>query len=175
MTQSPQFTPRGRSSGTPAARAESVNPVVDRTVPDLAEEFTAWLITSLAVRLSRGASSYYTRNWCIGSTEYRLVMALGREGPCSAARAAAAADIDKAAASRSLQVLQREGLVELVRSGREMEILLTAEGKTLHASLHEASQLRDGRLTSGLSAAEVARLRDDLRRLIDNLPFMNED
>lgn len=174
MSQPPKLTRQGRSGGTPAARSEPASPLVDRAVPALADELTAWLITSLSVRLSRGASSYYTRHWRIGTTEYRLLLALGREGPCTAIRAAGAADVDKAAASRSLQVLQRDGLVELVRHGREMEVLLTAKAKKLHASLKKASAERDARLTHGFSPAEVERLRADLRRLIDNVPFMNE-
>jgi DNA-binding MarR family transcriptional regulator len=152
--------------------------VVDRQLPPLAQDYTAWLITSLAARLSRGASSYYARQWNIGSTEYRLLMALGRmadDDGCSAIAAATAADIDKAAASRSLQVLQGDGLVETIRRGREMQIRLTGAGRSLRNKLRRASDRRDRRLTHGFSAAEVARLRDDLHRLIDNVPFMNED
>ena len=149
--------------------------VADRQLPPLAHDYTAWLITSLAARLSRGASSYYTRQWKIGSTEYRLLMALGRADACSAIAAATAADIDKAAASRSLQVLQGEGLVETLRRGREMQIRLTGAGHSLRGKLKMASDRRDRRLTHGLSVDEVMRLRADLCRLIDNLPYMNED
>jgi len=152
--------------------------VADRELPPLAHDYTAWLITSLAARLSRGASSYYARAWKIGSTEYRLLMALGHMGDedaCSAISAATAADIDKAAASRSLQVLQGEGLVETIRRGREMQIRLTDAGHSLRSELKKASDRRDRRLTHGLSASDVARLRADLHRLIGNVPFMNED
>ena len=157
------------------ARSEAEVSVVDRELPPRAHDYTAWLITSLAMRLSRGASSYYAREWKIGSTEYRLLMALGREDACSAISAATAADIDKAAASRSLQILQGEGLIETIRRGREMQIRLTGAGRSLRTRLKAASDRRDGRLTHGMNANEVARLRTDLRRLIDNLPFMNED
>ncbi len=175
MTEPSKSSTDAQPGGPPARRTDSSDPVVDRAVPALADEYIAWLITGLAVRLSRGASSYYTRHWGIGSTEYRLMMALGREGPCTAVRAAAAADVDKAAASRSLQVLLATGLVDLLRSGRQMETRLTAEGRALHDRLRAASDERDRRLTTGLSDAEVARLCTDLRRLIDNLPYMNKD
>lgn len=160
------------------ARPEGEIALADRQLPPLAHDYTAWLITSLAARLSRGASSYYSREWNIGSTEYRLLMALGgmdEADACSAISAATAADIDKAAASRSLQVLQGEGLVETVRLGREMRIRLTDAGRRLRAKLKKASDRRDRRLTHGMSAGEVARLRADLHRLIVNLPLMNED
>lgn len=174
MAQQRSSTRRTPSAAaTPAA--DPVNSSGDRPVPAIADEFLGWLITSLATRLSRSASNYYTRHWGIGTTEYRLVLALGREGPCTAVRAAGAADIDKGAASRSLQVLQREGMVELVRRGREMQVLLTAEGRRLCTSLQKASTVRDQRLTHGFAADEVNRLCADLRRLIDNLPLMAED
>jgi DNA-binding MarR family transcriptional regulator len=162
--------PDTSSSAAPTDLRVSVG---DRELPPLARDYTAWLITSLAARLSRGASGYYTREWKIGSTEYRLLMALGREETCSAISAATAADIDKAAASRSLKILEAEGLVESVRHGREMRIQLTPEGRKLRGKLKTATDRRDRRLTHGMSAAEVARLRADLHRLLDNLPYMN--
>jgi DNA-binding MarR family transcriptional regulator len=164
------------STHLPSAEASDVEiPLADRGLPPLAHDYTAWLVTSLAVRLRRGASGYYTREWNVGMTEYRLLMALGHEEACSAIAAATAADIDKAAASRSLQVLQGEGLVETVRQGREMQIRLTAAGRVLRSKLKAASDRRDERLTRGLSPDEVERLRTDLRRLIENLSFMNEE
>jgi DNA-binding MarR family transcriptional regulator len=157
-----------------AARPGPELAVADRELPALANDYTAWLITSLALRLRRGAATYYSQAWNTGSTEYRLLMALGREDACSAISAATAADIDKAAASRSLQVLQREGLIETIRQGREMRIRLTDAGRDLRGKLKAASDRRDRRLTRGMSDAEVRRLHVDLRRLIDNLPYMNE-
>jgi len=73
-------------------------------------------------------------------------MALGRDDACSAISDATAADIDKAAASRSLQILQGEGLVETVRRGREMKIRLTGAGRSLRSKLKTESDRRDGRL-----------------------------
>lgn len=56
-----------------------------------------------------------------------------------------------------------------------MQIRLTSDGRILQSKLKTASDRRDSRLTHGFSAHEVVRLRADLRRLIDNLPLMNED
>jgi DNA-binding MarR family transcriptional regulator len=159
---------------TPRNRRTADSPIIDRAVPPLTDDFTAWLITSLAVRLNRGASSFYSRNWGIGTTEYRLVMELGQEAPCTAVKAAAAADIDKAAASRSMQVLAQEGIIEMTRRGREMDCDLTESGRELATSVHKVSLQRDRRLTHGFEPEELERLRSDLRRLIDNLAFMNE-
>jgi DNA-binding MarR family transcriptional regulator len=149
-------------------------PVADRAIPALTDDYTAWLITSLAMRLSRGASGHYTREFGLGSTEYRIVMALGRAGTCKGSQVAAAADVDKAAASRSLRALAGLGVVGIDRLGREVAVHLTPAGTALHARLRAASRRRDKRLTRGMSAAEVQRLRADLLHLIDNLAYMNQ-
>lgn len=173
-TTAAEPTSSTQSDNDPASPVAD-DPSLDRVLPPLTDEYTGWLITSLARRLSRHASQHYTRGWGVGSTEYRLVMAIGRAGPCSAVRAAAGADVDKAAASRSLKVLLDAGLIETVRIGRRMETQLTAKGRDLHAALSEQTARRDQRLTRGMRPTEIERLRADLRRLLDNLPHMNAD
>jgi len=162
------------ASKTPQRSPNSNDPVVERPVPALATDFIGWLVTSLSVRLSRSASSYYMQRWDIGTTEYRLLLALGVEHECSAASVAAAADVDKAAASRSLQVLSQQGLVTLARHGREMRISLTDAGSFLSEELYATSLQREAILTHGMSAAQVKRLRADLHQLLENLPRMSD-
>ncbi|MGK6310808.1 MarR family transcriptional regulator [Variovorax sp. DT-64] len=159
----------------PQGGSDASDPVVERPLPALATDFIGWLVTSLAVRLSRSASSFYMQRWDIGTTEYRLLLALGVEHECSAAFVAAAADVDKAAASRSLQVLSQQGLVTLARHGREMTISLTETGRSLAKELYSTSQQREIRLTHGMSTAQVKRLRADLHKLIENLPRLGND
>ena len=157
------------------AGGEARGPVVERPVPQLAADLIGWLVTSLSVRLSRSASSYYQQHWNIGTTEYRLILALGIKHGCTAVRVAAAADVDKAAASRSLQVLRKDGMVELIKRGREMEVRLTPAGESLYQQLQAATLRREARITRGMSAAQVKRLHADLHRLIDNLPHISDD
>lgn len=164
-----------RGSRTVQRRPELSEPVVVRPLPALPTDFIGWLVTSLSVRLSRSASNFYMERWDIGTTEYRLLLALGVEHKCSAAFVAAAADVDKAAASRSLQVLSQQGLVTLARHGREMTITLTESGRSLSQELYSTSQQREIRLTDGMSAAQVKRLRADLHTLIENLPRLSNE
>lgn len=166
---------RRGTSRTAQRRPELSDTVVDRPLPALATDFIGWLVTSLSVRLSRSASSFYMERWDIGTTEYRLLLALGVEHECSAAFVAAAADVDKAAASRSLQVLSQQGLITLARHGREMTITLTESGRSLSQELYSTSQQREVRLTHGMSAAQVKRLRADLHTLIENLPRLSDE
>jgi len=170
-----QPPPQPRTRKSAPAHGNHVDPVVERPLPALADDFMGWLVTSLSVRLSQSASTYYMQRWDIGMTEYRLLLALGVEHECTAAFVAAAADVDKAAASRSLQVLSQQGLVTLARHGREMSISLTRQGQSLAENLHAAARQRDAQLTHGMSAAQVKRLRADLHRLIDNLKKLGDD
>lgn len=156
-------------------RNDAPDPAVERPVPELAADLIGWLVTSLSMRMSRSASSYYQQHWNIGTTEYRLILALGIEHGCTAVRVATAADVDKAAASRSLQVLQKDGLVELIKHGREMKVLLTSAGESLYRQLQAATLRREARITRGMSATQVKRLRADLHRLLDNLPHISDD
>ena len=71
-------------------RGDALDPVVGRPVPVLAADLIGWLVTSLSVRLSRSASSYYQQHWNIGTTEYRLVLALEPGHATHAARYEAA-------------------------------------------------------------------------------------
>ena len=140
-------------------RNDAPDPAVERPVPELAADLIGWLVTSLSMRMSRSASSYYQQHWNIGTTEYRLILALGIEHGCTAVRVATAADVDKAAASRSLQVLQKDGLVELIKHGREMKVLLTSAGESLYRQLQAGTLRREARITRGMSATQVKRLR----------------
>src|SRR5690625_2742935 len=85
--------------GTPPA----VSPILANELPlnDLASEYVALLITSVALRLSRSASGFYGKHWGIGNTEYRLILGLGLNGDCNAMQLAAVADVDRGAVSRS--------------------------------------------------------------------------
>ena len=171
----PRPAARRAAVKAPRRQPDASGPVVERPLPALATDFIGWLVTSLSVRLSRSASNFYMQRWDIGTTEYRLLLALGVEHECSAAFVAAAADVDKAAASRSLQVLSQQGLVTLARHGREMTISLTETGRSLAQELYSTSQQREVRLTHGMSTAQVKRLRADLHKLIENLPRLGND
>lgn len=72
----------------------------------LAEDHIAVLITGLANRLNRGASNYYRKHWDIGTAEWRIILCLAKWTDLSVGEIAEAADLDNAAASRSLKVLR---------------------------------------------------------------------
>jgi len=164
-----------RAGGKAPARNQ-VEPAAP--IAPLAEEYLAVLVLSLAGRLNRGAASYYLSRFDIGMTDFRIVMALGLVKGLNVGEVAAAADADKAAASRSLKFLQGRGLVELEQTatrGRAAIVHLTEEGRAFERELRKAARRRDKRLRDALTQAEQAQAVDLLRRLIAGVPNMNRE
>jgi DNA-binding MarR family transcriptional regulator len=165
-----------------AARAapapESTLEGLSAPITPLAEEYLAVLIVSLAGRLSRGAASYYLRRFEIGMVDYRIVLALGLAKGLNISAVAAAADVDKAAASRCLRTLEERGIVELEQTssrGRAAIVHLTPAGVTLERELKKSSRLRERRFVSTLTEAERAQVAVLMKKLIAGVPHMNKD
>jgi DNA-binding MarR family transcriptional regulator len=79
-----------------------------------------------------------------------------------------AADIDKAAASRSLALLQERQLVSIEQTrsrGRAAIARLTAEGRKFVTKLAEVSRQREARLFKSFSATDKERLKELLHHL----------
>jgi DNA-binding MarR family transcriptional regulator len=147
-------------------------------IAPLAEEYLAVLIVSLASRLSRGAASYYLRQFDIGMADYRIVLALGLAKGLNITAVAAAADVDKAAASRGLRLLAKRGIVELEQTssrGRAAIVHLTETGAALERQLRKSSRARERRLVSALTDAERAQAAVLVKKLIAAVPHMNKD
>lgn len=158
--------------------ANAVPPDLVAPIPPIAQEYIAVLVTSLAGRLNRGASSYYLREFGIGMTEFRIVLAVGLAKGLNVGEVATAADIDKAAASRSLRLLQGRGIVEMEQTstrGRAAIVHLTPEGKAFEREVKKAARRRDRLLIAGLSAQERAQATALILKLIDSVPNMNKD
>jgi len=146
-------------------------------IAPLAEEYIAVLVLSLAGRLNRGASGFYLRHFDIGMTDFRIVMALGLVKGLNVGELAAAADVDKAAASRSLKFLQGRGLVEMEQTatrGRAAIVHLTAQGHEFERGLRKAARRRDKRLQAALTSQERADAARLIRKLIAGVPNMNK-
>lgn len=147
-------------------------------VAPLAEKYLAMLVMTLAGRLNRGASSFYTRRFDITMTDYRIVMALGLAKGLNVGEVATAAEVDKAAASRSLRSLEKRGWVDLEQTsgrGRAAIVNLTETGQAFERELKKAARLREQRLVASLDAGERAQAAVLLRKLISGIPNMNKE
>lgn len=163
------------------ASTDSADPLLQTLgapLTPLADHSLSFLVTSLAARLTRGATHYYQRHFDIGMADFRVVMALGLARGLNVGEVAQAADIDKAAASRSLNLLQGRGLVQMEQTstrGRAAIVHLTPAGETFAQEIRSAAQSRERRFSAGLAPAERATAASLLRQLLGNVPAMNQD
>ena len=152
--------------------------VLAAPIAPLAEEYIAVLVMSLAGRLNRGAASHYQKHFGITMVDYRIVLALGLAKGLNISAVAAAADVDKAAASRSLRALEGRGVVELEQTGsrgRAAIVHLTDAGRQLERQLKKSSRLREQRFLSLLAPGEHAQAIALLKQLIAGVQLMNKD
>jgi DNA-binding MarR family transcriptional regulator len=138
----------------------------------LAQQHTTILLVGIGLRFTRDASAYYRANFDLGMAEWRLLMVLRSTEALNVGELSAAADIDKAAVSRSLVLLEERKLVAVTQTrtrGRAAIAELTAEGKKLSARLMQVSLQRQARLFRNFSQADKARLHGLLDQLAQEL------
>jgi DNA-binding MarR family transcriptional regulator len=133
------------------------------------------LLIAAANKASRGASRALLKTFGIGLVEWRILRLLGGEGQTAASRICAELDLDKAAVSRSLAVLEELGCISRtadVRDGRTRLLGLTPPGVILHRRVVKVAEARERGLFAGFSAQELATLSRLLGRLHENAAEM---
>ncbi len=131
------------------------------------------MITHLSNKLSRGASALYRKHFGIGIIEWRIMAQLA-VAPGSSARAiCATTGLDKAAVSRSFEVLEGKRLVTFADGdSREQPAHLTAAGRRLHDRIAAVALERERRLLVSLTPQERSTLAELLNRIGDNLDLV---
>jgi DNA-binding MarR family transcriptional regulator len=131
----------------------------------IAEQHITVLMVSIGQRLNRGASAYYRAAWDLGMAEWRLLLVLDSTQSLNVSELSEAADLDKAAVSRSLPILEERKLVVVEQTrtrGRAAIARLTPEGKKLAARLLRVSHERQARLFKTFPKTD----KDTLSRLL---------
>jgi DNA-binding MarR family transcriptional regulator len=134
----------------------------------LAQEHITVLLVSIGMRLNRGATAYYRATWDLGMAEWRLLLVLSSTTSLNVGELSEVADLDKAAVSRSLAVLEERKLVSVEQTrtrGRAAIAKLTADGKKLSARLMQISLERQARLFKNFARADKQRLNALLHQL----------
>lgn len=163
--------------GGPPPRAEKRPAPVAGTDAEV-NRFIAAYIMGVANRLANGASNHYRSRFNMGMSEWRAMMAIGTSSHRIVREVAEMADLDYAAASKSLKLLAARGLVAVEqtnRRGRAAIASLTAEGLAVYHQLRESARKRQRRLLAAFTAAEVATLWALLRRVEAQIPRMNAE
>jgi DNA-binding MarR family transcriptional regulator len=143
-----------------------------------ANRYIAAYIMGVANRLASGASSYYRKHFDLGMTEWRALMAIGTSTHRIVREVAEMADLDYAAASKSLKLLQQRGLVEIEQTqsrGRAAIASLTPQGLDVWRRMRTAARARQRRLLAPFTPAEIETLWSLLKRVEAQVPAMNAE
>jgi DNA-binding MarR family transcriptional regulator len=146
-----------------------------RLVLDL-ERHVPYFFTHISNRLSRGASRTYLKHFGIGITEWRVMGVLAGEPDLSANQVSQAVGLDKAAVSRSLQVLVRKEIVRTTddpTDNRSRTLALTASGLALHDRIIAVAFERERLLLECLTEEQREAFIIALRRLREQVRTVN--
>lgn len=181
---SPPPAKKPRAPRAPVARPSGPPPRAERPPAPVAgteaevNRYMAAYIMGVANRLANGASNHYRKRFGMGMSEWRAMMAIGNSTHRIVREVAEMADLDYAAASKSLKVLAERGLVEIEqtqRRGRAAIASLTPAGLEVYRKLRESARRRQARLLSAFTAEEVELLWSLLRRIEAQVPYMNAE
>ena len=164
---------RAKTLAKPVATvpADDVSPV-EPTAGLLARQHTTVLLIGIGLQLTRGSSAYYHAAFDLGMAELRLLLVLRSTEALNVGELSAAADLDKAAVSRSLVLLEDRKLISMTQTrtrGRAAIAKLTPEGKKLSARLTQVSLQRQARLFKNFTKADKERLNALLAQLSQDL------
>lgn len=140
--------------------------------------FIAAYIMGIANRLANGASQHYRKQYNLGMVEWRTLMAIGQGEDRIVRQVAEMADLDYAAASKSLKLLVELGLARMEQTrtrGRAAIARLTPEGLKVFKQLQASATQRQERLLQAFSAQEIDTLWQLLRKVESQIGAMNAD
>jgi DNA-binding MarR family transcriptional regulator len=109
--------------------------------------------------------------------EWRVIVMVGTYPGISAQRIADVSGVDKSVASRAVTQLTRRGLLSISthgQPGRKTALTLTAPGREIYDVGMPRGKKLEGLLLSGFSDPERAQMVDFFKRLIANLPLLDQ-
>jgi len=175
----PGTAPAGRPHrrGEPAAPDSPSVLIVDGHRAANFSEYTPALIGMIYNRLSASASGLYRSRFGVGISEWRVVGLLAAQPGLAAWRVSEITGMDKAAVSRAVASLDAAGLLDhdvLETDGRRKTWRLSARGHRLHEQILDLALAREKILMSGISRREIEKFNAIARRMLANLPLLEE-
>ncbi|WP_317929542.1 MarR family winged helix-turn-helix transcriptional regulator [Halioxenophilus sp. WMMB6] len=137
------------------------------------ERYVPALMTWVANKLSRSASSLYLKHFDVGVEGWRCLVLLAKGEPISAQYISQTIGLDKASVSRCFKVMSADGLITLGDDEHDKRLRLatiTAKGRAKHDQIIGLALTREQALLSKLSAQEVDSLIQILHKLHSSLP-----
>jgi DNA-binding MarR family transcriptional regulator len=159
-------------ASTKRSAINDVPPKSSRIGGILGAEHIAVLLSSVGTRLNRGATAYYRTAWNLSMVEWRLLIVLKDTESLNVGELSEAADLDKAAVSRSIALLEERKLVSVEQTrtrGRAAIATLTDEGRKLSEKLFQVSLEREALLFKYFTPSDKEQLNVLLRQLTQAL------
>lgn len=164
-TPTGSLCPDGRLS-TPTRQRDGVE------ILDI-DNFVPFFLSSINNALASSASNQFRERYGIGISEWKTMAMLAIEPGITAARICEVVKLDKAAASRSLGVLDRRGYLTSVssaRDARKRRWWLNEDGYQLHNTIIGHSLARERTLIEGADPEDLEATLRVLRLMMTNLP-----
>jgi DNA-binding MarR family transcriptional regulator len=179
MKKSLKPSPSANQGLAPSATPGAIAPheVADGSRASV-NRYLAAYVMGVANRLASGASNHYRTHFNLGMSEWRAMMAVGARTESIVREVAEMADLDHAAASKSVRLLAQRGFVSIEqtsRRGRAAIVRMTPQGEEIYAQLCDSAIRRQERLMSAFTPTEIDTLWDLLRRLEQQVPHMNAE
>lgn len=139
------------------------------------DRYVPGLVTFIANKLSAGASLCYRENFGIGIVEWRVLSMLAVEDRIPAQRICQVVGLDKSVVSRSLALLEKEGLVRAdtdSRDARRTVVSLTVAGHAMHDRVFVVATAREKLLLDSFSEEDkntLIRLLNVMHGQIDKV------
>lgn len=137
------------------------------------DRYIPFLVSAIGNKWSRSSSKIYRETFGVGVTEWRVMAMLAIEPRITAYRICQVIGLDKAAASRALQTMERDGYVLSTQDDPSISrklVELTETGWEMHARIIRMAHDREAILVSDLASEEVEKLANLLLRMLDKVP-----
>jgi DNA-binding MarR family transcriptional regulator len=131
----------------------------------------------LFVMLRKSGIMAQRRQFDLSETEWRIMTQLGETAPLSLNGLADAMLQDRGQLSRAVKVMVERDLLTRERKpgGPEIEIALSARGRTMYDSMVEWVHERDRALTAGIAQADIATVWRVLGKMMERAQDMVDE
>lgn len=135
----------------------------------------ASLMVMAATKYTRKVSQKLQKDFGIGAMDWRMLVMLTQEPDIPVARATEVLGIDKAAVSRALTRMHKDGMVEFkapANDPRRKTWSLTSKGKDLHADMLDTALEMQETLLAGSNYLDIKTLNKILHQMLENIEEM---
>jgi len=140
------------------------------------EDFTPRLLALLSNSLVYRESRALRTRFGLGTNDWRVISAIGIRPGITATEISEFVAMNKAIVSKSVGVLaDRRLIVQVEDTGRSRHLFLTPAGAEMHDAMLPISMRGQELILADLSAEDVTRLNELLRRLLARLRTLQDE